>query len=44
VLAVDADYKTNKAIVGTAKDQPVPRDAILSALESIQYKGEFIDP
>ena len=43
VLAVDADYKTNKAVVGTAKGQPIPREEILAALESIHYRGKFID-
>ena len=43
VLAVDADYKTKQAVVGTAKGQPIPREEILAALESIHYRGKFID-
>ena len=41
VLAVKVDYSTQKATVGTAADQPVPREAILAALEKISYSGEF---
>ncbi len=41
VLAVEVDYATQKAMVGTAADQPVPRESILAALKKISYSGEF---
>ncbi len=41
VLAVEVDYSTKKATVGTGAGQPVPRDAILAALREIDYTGEF---
>ena len=41
MLAVEVDYSTKKATVGTGAGQPVPRDAILAALREIDYTGEF---
>ena len=43
VLAVDVDYAESRAIVGTAPDATVPRDAILSALDGIGYAGRFAE-
>jgi hypothetical protein len=42
VLAVKVDYEKKLAIVGTNRNQEVPRDQILDALKSIGYRGEFI--
>ena len=43
VLAVSVEYEEQQATVGTATGQPVPKQAILAALESIKYRGRFID-
>ena len=42
VLAVNVEYETQQATVGSAAGQPVPKRAILAALESIKYRGQFI--
>ena len=42
VLAVKVDYPSGQATIGTAPGQSVPREEILTALESIRYKGEFV--
>lgn len=41
VLAVKVDYESKQATIGTAAGQPIPQQAILDALESINYRGEF---
>jgi hypothetical protein len=41
VLAVKVDYEAGQATIGTAKGVPAQKQAILKALESIGYKGEF---
>ncbi len=43
VLAVKVDYELKQATIGTAAGQPVPRQAVLERLESINYSGEFFD-
>jgi copper chaperone CopZ len=43
VLAVEVDYETKQATIGTAAGEPVPKQEILAALESIKYRGEFLE-
>lgn len=43
VLAVKVDYESKEATVGTVPGQPVPKQAIVDALASIRYRGEFAD-
>jgi hypothetical protein len=43
VLAVQVDYERRRAIIGTDRNRPVPREAIIQSLESIGYNGEFMD-
>jgi hypothetical protein len=43
VLAVKADHKTKLATIGTAKEEPVPRDAILAELNAIGYSGQWVE-
>jgi hypothetical protein len=43
VLAVKVDYKSGQALIGTDRDRPVPRDAILQSLQSIGYTGKFAE-
>ncbi len=43
VLAVNVDYRTQIAAIGTERGQPAPRDQILAALKAIGYGGRFID-
>jgi hypothetical protein len=41
VLAVKVDYNTRTAVMGTRLGETVPREAILQALNSIGYSGQF---
>ncbi len=43
VLAVKVDYESKRATIGTAAGEPVSKQAILAALESIRYSGEFVE-
>jgi|TARA_B100000959_G_scaffold178093_1_gene186274 hypothetical protein len=43
VLAVEVDYNTGKATIGTEAGQAVPLEEIAASLESIGYSGEFTD-
>jgi hypothetical protein len=43
VLAVSVDYQKQQAIIGTEPNRPVPKDEILTSLESIGYSGEFVE-
>jgi hypothetical protein len=43
VLAVRVDYKSGEATIGTDRDRPVPRDAILQSLKAIGYGGRFAE-
>jgi hypothetical protein len=43
VLAVTVDYESRRAIVGTEPGEPVAREELLRALESIGYSGEFVE-
>ena len=43
VLAVKVDYDQKLATIGTARDEPLPRDAILTALESLGYRGQWLE-
>ncbi len=41
VLAVEVDYSSGEATIGTESGQRLSKREILSALESIGYRGEF---
>lgn len=41
VLAVEVDYASGKATIGTESGEPLSKKEILAALESIGYSGEF---
>ena len=41
VLAVEVDYETGEAVVGTELCCPVPRTEILTGLEQAGYHGTF---
>jgi copper chaperone CopZ len=43
VLAVNVDYDTKRATVGTERGKRVPHAALLAALEKIGYRGELIE-
>ena len=43
MLAVNVEYEAKQATIGTAAGQRVPKQAILAALESINYRGEFVE-
>jgi hypothetical protein len=43
VLAVNVDYETELAEIGTGRHRPVPREQILESLKLIGYTGKFID-
>jgi hypothetical protein len=43
VLAVKVDYKKGLATIGSERDRPVPRDAIIESLNSIGYSGQFVE-
>ena len=43
VLAVTVDYEKREAVIGTARDLPVPRDQILESLKGIGYRGKFAE-
>lgn len=44
VLAVEVDYESKQATVGTAAGESVPKQEIIAALESIRYRGTFVQP
>ena len=43
VLAVEVDYASGKATIGTEAGEPLSKEEILAALESIGYSGEFTE-
>jgi hypothetical protein len=43
VLAVQVDYEKQQATIGFDRDQPAPKEAVLSALKAIDYQGEFVE-
>jgi len=43
VLAVEVDYKSGKAVVGTEACCPIPEDEILAALKSVGYSGIILE-
>jgi hypothetical protein len=43
VLAVSVDYEKKLATIGTAKDEPIPREQILDALKSLGYSGQWVE-
>ena len=43
-LPVIGDFAAKQALIGTEKGWEVPKAEILKALESIDYRGEFIEP
>jgi hypothetical protein len=43
VLAVNVDYEKKLATIGTAKDEPMPREEILQALKSLGYSGQWVE-
>jgi hypothetical protein len=44
VLAVKADFEAGQATIGTKAGSEVSTKEIITALESIGYSGEFVDP
>jgi hypothetical protein len=42
VLAVEVDYESKQATIGTAAGEPVPKQQVLAALKSINYSGAFV--
>ena len=44
VLAVKVDYRSQQAAIGTEAGSVVPKEQVLAALESIGYRGEFVEP
>ena len=44
VLAVEVDYESGQATIGTAAGETIPRQAVLKELAAIKYSGEFIEP
>jgi len=38
------DYDAKQASIGTEKGRDVPKAEILKALESINYRGQFVEP
>ena len=42
VLAVEVRYQKGEAVIGTESCCPMPRDAILKALQSAGYRGTFV--
>jgi cyanophycinase-like exopeptidase len=44
VLVVKADFETGQATIGTKAGSAVSTKEIISALESIGYSGEFVEP
>jgi len=44
VLAVEVDYETGKATIGTEKGKTISREAILDALKKkTPYRGRFVE-
>jgi hypothetical protein len=43
VLAAKADSETKLATIGSAKDQPVPRDEIIKELNAVGYKATWVE-
>ena len=43
VLAVKADSEAGQATIGTARGEKLSTQQILTALESIGYRGEFLN-
>lgn len=44
VLAVEVDYKSGEAVVGTEICCPIPKKEILAALQGAGYEGRFASP
>lgn len=44
VLAVTVNFEKRQATIGTEKGDIVPKAEILSALESIGFRGEVAEP
>ncbi len=44
VQAVEVSFEQSRAVVGTAKDTPVPTESILSALRQAGYDGTLVAP
>ena len=42
MLAVEVDYETKRATIGTAAGSDVPREAILDSLSGLKFQGEFV--
>ena len=42
VLAVEVSYETGEAAIGSEACCPMPRDAILEALQAAGYRGTFV--
>jgi hypothetical protein len=43
VRAVKVDYDQKLATIGTARDEPLPREKILDALKSLGYSGQWVE-
>ena len=43
MLAVKVDYETGRATIGTKKGDDVPKAEILKALDTLKYRGEFVN-
>ena len=43
VLAIQVDYDQKLATLGIAQDEPLPREEILGALESLGYRGQWVE-
>lgn len=41
VLAVELDYQSKRAVVGTDACCPVPAEEVLAALNKVGYRGSF---
>jgi hypothetical protein len=44
VLAVKVDYRTGQATIGSEAGSELSKQEILAALETIGYRGEFVEP
>lgn len=41
VLAVEVEYPSGRARIGTQSGEPIPEEEIRAALEAIGYRGKF---
>ena len=43
VLAIKVDYEQKQTTLGIAKDEPLPLQEILEALQSLGYSGQWVE-